>query len=207
MAKNRVITCEGLPSTRKEAREKGIEFYYNGPCSRGHLSPRNVRKSECLECKKENDKRLHLANKEKNLERISEWRKNNPEKVKKNSSAYYQRNKNKISENRQELFRKWYYGNHDKAKLIKRVSQANRKNNLIGSFTAKEVEKIRALQKDRCACCGVNLAGGGHIDHIIPVSKGGLNVAKNLQLMCAFCNVSKKDKDPIDFMRQNGRLL
>jgi len=35
---------------------------------------------------------------------------------------------------------------------------------------------------------------GLHIDHIIPVSKGGKTVASNLQVLCSKCNGSKSNK-------------
>lgn len=35
---------------------------------------------------------------------------------------------------------------------------------------------------------------GIHIDHIIPVSKGGMTVDSNLRVLCARCNGSKSDK-------------
>lgn len=76
-----------------------------------------------------------------------------------------------------------------------------------GSFTKVDIQRIRQLQKDRCAWCRYHLRGGGHIDHIKPLSKGGSNWPRNLQLLCADCNLTKGASDPIDFARRNGMLL
>ena len=52
----------------------------------------------------------------------------------------------------------------------------------------------------RCALCGVTKNESPlDIDHIIPRSKGGKNIYENLQVLCAKCNRSKRDKDQTDF--------
>lgn len=45
----------------------------------------------------------------------------------------------------------------------------------------------------RCCSCGVGVGIGVtlHLDHIVPVSKGGLSDPENLQTLCATCNLGK----------------
>lgn len=54
--------------------------------------------------------------------------------------------------------------------------------------------KIYVWQRDqgRCVRCGTN--ENLEYDHIIPLSMGGSNTARNLQLLCAMCNRSKGAK-------------
>lgn len=48
----------------------------------------------------------------------------------------------------------------------------------------------------RCVLCGRGAEDGVklHVDHIIPVSKGGKTVRSNLRTLCEDCNVGKRDK-------------
>ena len=57
------------------------------------------------------------------------------------------------------------------------------------------------LKRDKfcCVICGRSEKDGVklHVDHIIPVSKGGKTVAENLRTLCDDCNLGKSDKyDP-----------
>jgi hypothetical protein len=63
-------------------------------------------------------------------------------------------------------------------------------------------QKLRDAVKERdgytCQQCSVSLAQQSHllleVDHIVPVSKGGLTEMKNLQTLCWRCNRSKSNK-------------
>ncbi|MBQ8179881.1 MAG: HNH endonuclease [Candidatus Methanomethylophilaceae archaeon] len=57
------------------------------------------------------------------------------------------------------------------------------------------------LKRDgfRCVLCGASRADGIklHVDHVIPVSKGGRSTMDNLRTLCEECNLGKGDKyDP-----------
>lgn len=60
-------------------------------------------------------------------------------------------------------------------------------------------KRYKILHRDNftCQACGRNPKEDGvklEIDHIIPVSKGGLNNFDNLQVLCRDCNRGKSDK-------------
>jgi hypothetical protein len=73
-----------------------------------------------------------------------------------------------------------------------------------GHFTAADVRLQMETQKRRCWWCGGRIKGTYHIDHRIPLSKGGSNDAGNICISCPTCNLTKSDKMPWEF---NGRLL
>jgi hypothetical protein len=57
---------------------------------------------------------------------------------------------------------------------------------------------IKARDKHTCRYCSVSLAAEPHllleVDHVIPVSKGGLSTPDNLQTLCWRCNRTKSNK-------------
>jgi len=76
-----------------------------------------------------------------------------------------------------------------------------------GSHSADDVARINSLQRFKCAICKTSTKKSFHIDHVMPLSKGGSNDAGNIQLLCAPCNLKKSAKHPIDYMQQLGYLL
>lgn len=75
-----------------------------------------------------------------------------------------------------------------------------------GSFTAAQIENLWNLQRGRCACCHKKLGSKFHRDHKEPISRGGSNDISNIELLCAKCNLSKQDMDPIEWANKRGML-
>ena len=65
-------------------------------------------------------------------------------------------------------------------------------------MTASLRERIKRRDNFTCQKCGLSIADEKHllleIDHIIPISKGGITTENNLQTLCWKCNRSKGSK-------------
>ncbi|MBQ7300330.1 MAG: HNH endonuclease [Clostridia bacterium] len=60
-------------------------------------------------------------------------------------------------------------------------------------MTPKLRYEIMTRDGHRCVICGRDASDGVklHVDHIVPVSKGGMTVASNLRTLCEECNLGK----------------
>ena len=92
----------------------------------------------------------------------------------------------------------WRAANPEKVAECNRNSRAQRRKS-PGKHTAKDIVDLRDRQKGQCAACQCGLHGDGHVDHIIPIAKGGSNFVGNLQILCAQCNLVKKTMLPIEY--------
>ncbi len=92
----------------------------------------------------------------------------------------------------------------------RRINEENRRSRIkeSGGILSKDISsKLYKLQKGKCACCGIDLNQKYHLDHILPLALGGMNVDSNIQLLSPRCNLKKGKKNPIDYMQANGYLI
>lgn len=71
-------------------------------------------------------------------------------------------------------------------------------------YPAEDIRLAYESQKGACWWCGEKVDDSYHIDHRVPLSKGGTNKPENICISCARCNLSKGSKLPHEW---NGRLL
>lgn len=196
-----------LPNSRKAAREAGVPYYFTGvACKSGHTAPRDTGWKKCVECKKAHLRALYAAKPEKYKASAGVWYRSNKEASRQASTAWRARNPDQHREICRAATKKWRAANPAKCRASERVRRA-RKLNAEGQFDQEDIIRIRDLQRDRCGCCAKKLNGGGHVDHIRALARGGSNWPNNLQLLCEPCNHSKKQRDPIEFMQSRGRLI
>lgn len=72
-----------------------------------------------------------------------------------------------------------------------------------GSYSAQDVRDCLAQQGGRCFYCLASLLAGYHVDHMMPLSRGGSNNADNIVCACASCNLRKHAKTAEEFILSN----
>jgi hypothetical protein len=86
--------------------------------------------------------------------------------------------------------------------LVETLSQKIRWRKSAAGQRALMTSKLRHFIKSRdnyaCRYCSVSVAAQPHllleVDHIVPVSRGGLSTPENLQTLCWRCNRTKSNK-------------
>ena len=103
----------------------------------------------------------------------------------------------------------WREANPEKFRAHMRTTQRSRRAQKLGSslpqrLTTKQFEALAAQQGGRCWWCGEWLGERWHVDHVVPLSKGGAHELGNLRAACVGCNCRKHAQDPLEFA---GRLF
>lgn len=157
------------------------------------------RRAENPEAQKEKNKKQYERIKNdpvlwaRELERAKERAKANPERTREVRRGVKLRRKDKARAEARERDRR----NPEKARA-KSHKRLALKRNAEGHHSAADIRRIYAEQNGCCAYCGVtldwNVPRQVHVDHIIPLSKGGSNWPDNIAIACQQCNCSKADK-------------
>lgn len=91
----------------------------------------------------------------------------------------------------------------DSFDLVQLIENINKENEYKKSKEYQRTLMTSSLRYDilkrdnfKCVLCGATAKDGAalHVDHIIPVSKGGKTESSNLRTLCDQCNLGKRDK-------------
>lgn len=68
-----------------------------------------------------------------------------------------------------------------------------------GSHSDEDVQAQYERQKGKCFYCGEAVGDKYHVDHVVPIVKGGSDGPENLVIACPHCNAKKSGKHPMEF--------
>lgn len=171
-------------------------------------------RSMCKPCQRADGIEWRNANLEKARAANREYERNNREKVNAKRRKHYARDPKrgvektmrwarKNPEKRLATYRRFHVQNPEKSR-----EYHNRRRALIlesaEHHTAVDIQRQYECQKGHCYWCEKPVGDAYHVDHIIPLAKGGDNSARNICISCPTCNSRKGSKLPSEW---GGRLF
>lgn len=161
------------------------QFVPAGPCRHGHTSPRWSANGTCVECSRRRivfgPFRPRKTDAERTLEAVKRY----------------------------ELRESRHQASIERIRDGIRVYNAARRARKAGTATgcrrayAVFVRWVRTEPSIPCRWCRADTAPAArHIDHVVPLSRGGADAVDNLCVACPTCNLRKGSKLPGDFMRE-----
>ena len=99
------------------------------------------------------------------------------------------------------------YKRSEQGRIANRAQKAKRRSKDRGYYKVADVLSLFAEQSSLCFYCPKILdreVDDWHVDHYMPLSRGGANTRENLRLACAPCNLRKAAKDPVAFLLEIG---
>ncbi len=134
----------------------------------------------------ERHKEYYQSHKEQILERTGAYQRTSQVRSRRYSHVYYQRHKDQCANYTLMYCRthpEWVRANNYRRRALKR--------NNGGSHTVQDIRKQYANQKGKCYYCKKKVGTAYHVDHVIPLSRGGSNGPENLVVACPTCNLRK----------------
>lgn len=215
--------------SRMEAKNLGLKRFFSGnACPKGHVCERLTSNGTCIQCSKERLKKWSIDKQKKkrnNLQKLHQRvivlrgealelglkryftgvecpkclevheRRTSDSKCMK---CVREKNRKRRKEN-PEYFKDCINKFHKRNPKAKAVSHNNRRK-AVGKISIDQINAAINKQNNKCTYCKGDFSEVGmHIDHYVPISKGGWNLICNIQCLCPTCNLKKGAKDPKEF--------
>lgn len=192
----RFVRGHAIPIKRRDPAQATPEGYTDGLCVTctkcGQSKPATTEyfgtselgqyglRSRCKDCCNRIARDRHLANPEIAAQSTRKWRATHKEQ-------------------QAEYMRAYKNANPDLIRMISRRCRA-RQFGAEGEHTITDVKRQYEAQEGKCYYCGVVVGDTYHVDHIVPLSRGGTDNPDNLVISCPRCNQRKNNRTPDEWL-------
>lgn len=152
---------------------------------------------QCKDCHRAQMKFYNEQHREQLAERSRVWYRENKTRRKQYDTEHRDKRRKQRS--------RWALSNPEKYRAKNRAKSARRRalrRESNGTFTPRDIIAIYENQKGACFYCMDDLGNNYHIDHFMPLSRGGDNSPSNLRLACPKCNTLKGASYPHEFIQR-----
>lgn len=166
-----------------------------------HLRAKEPACQPCKDADRSYKQQYSVLNKEKIQQYASEYQKSHKEQINEASRKYRANN----PEKRKQIVKAWNDANKDKRRATWHRRRARLNSCETEFFTENQILETygtdchicnEPIDLDAPRHCGEDgWEKGLHLDHVIPISKGGTNTVGNVKPAHGFCNVSKNGLD------------
>lgn len=101
----------------------------------------------------------------------------------------------------------WLANNKAKVRVIKRTYKARRKAQKASGAGFDDMWRWEAAAEKVCFYCGIECSLNYHVDHYVPLARGGEHALENLRIACAPCNIQKNATMPHEFLERLPDIL
>lgn len=165
-------------------------------------SKKDKLRAYCRQCTNavHREQRHHPENREKDRAYTAQYREDHPEKVKQSMRRWHQQHKDEqrvYHQSRRPQRRERY--RNDPVHRAKVLASCHRRIALKrGALAAELIDRQTIIERDKATCyiCEIGPLDDSeiHLDHVVPLSKGGDHVPGNLRVACVSCNLKKSDR-------------
>ena len=100
-----------------------------------------------------------------------------------------------------ESIKKWWKEHPEKGRFYAAKRRATLRG-LTEHFTEQDINELHLEQEGKCFYCGETYSIY-HVEHKIPLSRGGSDTKENLAIACPHCNFTKINKTMEEFFEYN----
>lgn len=102
-------------------------------------------------------------------------------------------------ENRIAYVKEWVSKNPEARRMIANNYKHRRRAQERGGVSTARLRAWVDAQTKRCVWCSADCQVAFHVDHVVPLSKGGEHDLTNLAISCPTCNLRKQAKMPLEW--------